>query len=80
MRVCCAQSGKVFACHAEACEASFAIIQHAVNVDLRINAHVVDKVCKEGVQACNAKSHAMHSQDTEDVEQEVAQVTQAHAS
>ena len=69
--------GKVFACHAEACKASFAILQHAVNIDLRINAILIDKTCKEGVQACNAESHAMHSQDTDDVEQKIAQVTHA---
>ena len=71
--------GKVFA-YAEACKASFAILQHAVNIDLRINANVVDKICNEGVQACNAESHAMHSQDTDDVEQKIAQVITLHAS
>ena len=69
--------GKVFACHAEACKASFATLQHAVNLGLRINANVVDKICNEGVQACNAESHATQFQDTEDVEQKVAQVTHA---
>ena len=61
----------------EACKASFAILQHAVNIDLRINANVVDKICNEGAQARNAKSHAMRSQDTDDVEQKIAQVTHA---
>ena len=49
--------GKVFPCHAEACKALFAILQHAVDIDLLINANIVDNVCNERVHARNAKSH-----------------------
>ena len=68
---------EVLPCHAETCKALFAIFQHAVDIDLRINANIVDKVCDEGVHACNAKSHTVHPKDTEDVEQEIAQVSHA---